>query len=384
VPGDHVAILGPTEPRLITIDPGLLVGRRRQHGAPVADAHGIARRVRRGDSGPDPAWAAPKLVLVDDVLAAFYEGGARRSAARARSAVVLGGRVRRAAKRRDPAPDPERLVILQYTSGSTSEPKGVMIPTAVLAANIDACARGGDLSIDGRHGLVAAALPRHGLVGFLAIPMTTGGPSCRPRRRTSSPIPAMDAVDVRHSAAPVTAGPNFAGCWPPSAAADERISTSPPDPRRAVGRRAVDPAAVERSSRRPQPFGFRSGRRLPAFGMAEVAIGGAFTADAAASCATPSTASCSSATRRSSRGGVDPDDEAFRRPRLPLLGAPGAGLSCASSIPSRTRRSAERHVGELLHPRSSVTPGTTSGPTHRRALPRRVAAHGDLGLPARR
>ena len=40
-----------------------------------------------------------------------------------------------------PPHDPERLVILQYTSGSTSEPKGVMIPDRVLTANIDACVR---------------------------------------------------------------------------------------------------------------------------------------------------------------------------------------------------------------------------------------------------
>ena len=39
---------------------------------------------------------------------------------------------------RETPPDPERLVILQYTSGSTSEPKGVMIPDRVLGANIDA------------------------------------------------------------------------------------------------------------------------------------------------------------------------------------------------------------------------------------------------------
>ena len=37
-----------------------------------------------------------------------------------------------------PGPDPERLVILQYTSGSTSEPKGVMLPDRVLGANLDA------------------------------------------------------------------------------------------------------------------------------------------------------------------------------------------------------------------------------------------------------
>ena len=44
--------------------------------------------------------------------------------------------------------DPERLVILQYTSGSTSEPKGVMIPDRVLTANIDARVQAAELGPD--------------------------------------------------------------------------------------------------------------------------------------------------------------------------------------------------------------------------------------------
>jgi len=47
-----------------------------------------------------------------------------------------------------PAHDPERLVILQYTSGSTSEPKGVMIPDRVLTANIDASTAAAELDGD--------------------------------------------------------------------------------------------------------------------------------------------------------------------------------------------------------------------------------------------
>jgi len=39
-------------------------------------------------------------------------------------------------------------VILQYTSGSTSEPKGVMIPDRVLTANIDASTAAAELDGD--------------------------------------------------------------------------------------------------------------------------------------------------------------------------------------------------------------------------------------------
>ena len=90
-------------------------------------------RIRHGDA---------KLVLIDDLLAAFYEAAPGDPPIESMSAVLPGRRASRAASAsRCRRPDPERLVILQYTSGSTSEPKGVMIPDRVLTANIDACPR---------------------------------------------------------------------------------------------------------------------------------------------------------------------------------------------------------------------------------------------------
>ena len=45
-----------------------------------------------------------------------------------------------------PADDPDALAILQYTSGSTSDPKGVMLPHRCVTANIDAIVDGGAAS----------------------------------------------------------------------------------------------------------------------------------------------------------------------------------------------------------------------------------------------
>ncbi len=59
-------------------------------------------------------------------------------------------------------------MILQYTSGSTSEPKGVMIPDRVLSANIDACC---EAAAAGHGDVMVSWLPLYhdmGLVGFLA------------------------------------------------------------------------------------------------------------------------------------------------------------------------------------------------------------------------
>ena len=55
------------------------------------------------------------------------------------------GNGRRATRSRCRRPIPSGSSILQYTSGSTSEPKGVMIPDRVLGANLDACAEAAEL-----------------------------------------------------------------------------------------------------------------------------------------------------------------------------------------------------------------------------------------------
>ena len=54
---------------------------------------------------------------------------------------------------------------------------------------------------------------------------------------------------------------------------------------------------------------------------------------------------------------VDPDDEALRVRRLPLLGRPVPGLEMRIVDPETHTTLAERQVGELLIRGSSVTPG---------------------------
>ena len=108
------------------------------------------------------------------MLAGFYDA-ARATRRSSRWPSVLPGAGTPSGERLEiPAHDPERLVILQYTSGSTSEPKGVMIPDRVLTANIDACCAAAELSPDE---VMVSWLPLYhdmGLVGFLSLPMTRG------------------------------------------------------------------------------------------------------------------------------------------------------------------------------------------------------------------
>src|SRR5205807_6266802 len=74
-----------------------------------------------------------------------------------------------------PPPDPDALAVLQFTSGSTADPKGVMLPHRAVCANLDAIVEGVRLEPD--HHVVVSWLPLShamGLIGTLSVPMTTG------------------------------------------------------------------------------------------------------------------------------------------------------------------------------------------------------------------
>src|SRR3982751_1457402 len=74
-----------------------------------------------------------------------------------------------------PDEDPEALAILQFTSGSTADPKGVMIPHRTVLANVDAIASAAHLDVE--DDVLVSWLPLYhdmGLIGLLTMPMATG------------------------------------------------------------------------------------------------------------------------------------------------------------------------------------------------------------------
>lgn len=71
---------------------------------------------------------------------------------------------------------PEEIAFLQYTSGSTSDPKGVMVTHASLYANCHAILYDA-LKIDPVHDVTVSWLPQYhdmGLIGFVIAPMMAG------------------------------------------------------------------------------------------------------------------------------------------------------------------------------------------------------------------
>lgn len=364
VPGDHVAILGPTSRSLITVIQGCWLAGAASMVLPLpmrmasldAFVESTRARIRHGDA---------TLLLIDDLLSEFYTPTAD-DPTMLPMASVIG-----VADPRDwvrPDDDPERLVILQYTSGSTSEPKGVMIPDRVLRANIDASSTAAELSLDE---VMVSWLPLYhdmGLVGFLSIPMTRGVQLVQAAPQDFMAKPGHWMQWISDWGGTATAGPNFA--WVLATRALKRMHDLDLSTLTLAlsGAEPVDPSAVEAFVGAAAPFGFSAGGVFPAFGMAEVAIGGSFPRRGRGMV-------CDSVDRLVlERDRVakplelaDADEELDVR-RLPLLGTPVPGLEMRVVEPDTFAELPERHVGELLLRGTSVTPGYYRRPDATAAL----------------
>ena len=369
VPGDHVAILGPTSREVMTIVRGcwlaglasMVLPLPMRMGSIEAFIEGTRARIRHGDA---------KLVLIDDLLADFYEAAAGDPPIESMGAVMPGApNVPTGDALESPAPDPERLVILQYTSGSTSEPKGVMIPDRVLSANIDACCQAADM---GAGEVMVSWLPLYhdmGLVGFLALPMTRGVHLVQAAPQDFLAHPGNWMQWLSDFGGTATAGPNFS--WVLATRALKRMEGLDLSHLTLAlsGAEPVDPAAVEAFVHEAERFGFPAGGIFPAFGMAETAIGASFP-PRGRGLITDTVDRLVLETQRVAKPieVADPDEFALTARRLPLLGHALPGLEMKIVDPDSHEEIPERHVGELLIRGTSVTPGYYKRPDATSAL----------------
>jgi fatty-acyl-CoA synthase len=367
-PGDHVAILGPTSRALVTAIQGcwlagaasMVLPLPMRMGSLEAFIESTRARIRHGDA---------KLLLIDDLLASFYEAAPGDPPTVPLASILPGPGNPGPEALVLPPDDPERLVILQYTSGSTSEPKGVMIPDRVLGANIDACIQAGGLE---PNDVIVSWLPLYhdmGLVGLLGIPMLNGIDLVQAAPQDFLAHPGHWMEWLSRYRGTVTAGPNFS--WVLATRALRRLTGLDLSPMRIAlsGAEPVDPAAVEAFVAAAEPFGFPAGAVFPAFGMAEVAIGGAFPPPMRGLVCDIVDREVLERDRVAKQVEiVDPDDEALIARRLPLLGHPVPGLEFRIVEPDTGENLPDRHVGELLIRGTSVTPGYYKRPEATAAL----------------
>ncbi|HSS11534.1 MAG TPA: fatty acyl-AMP ligase [Acidimicrobiales bacterium] len=270
-PGDHVALLGPTSRPLVTAIQATWLAGATVVVLPLPMRLGsldeFMAQTRARVQGADTA-----LLVVDADLAAFLEPAPGDP-----PMVLLPDLVGRADDLVLPKPDPDRLAILQFTSGSTAEPKGVMLADRHVLANLDGALEAARFEPDSD--VIVSWLPLYhdmGLIGLLMIPMITGVDLILAGPQDFMAAPARWVEWISHYGGTATAGPNFS--YALTAKALRRLSGLDLSRWRIAlnGAEPVDPTTVEAFCQAGAAHGLRPGAAFPAFGMAEVAIAGTF------------------------------------------------------------------------------------------------------------
>jgi fatty-acyl-CoA synthase len=165
----------------------------------------------------------------------------------------------------------EDIAFLQYTSGSTGDPKGVTLTHANLLANIRSITSGIDL---GPEDVAVSWLPLYhdmGLIGAWFVPLFTGIPLV-----VMSPVaflsrPARWLWAIHNHRGTISPAPNFAYELCVRKIADEDLKGLDLSSWRAAlnGAEPVHADTIERFVARFAPYGFDRGALLGVYGLAE-------------------------------------------------------------------------------------------------------------------
>lgn len=171
----------------------------------------------------------------------------------------------------DESVTPDRLAFLQYTSGSTSEPKGVMLSHGNLCHNAQLITKGFKLGYDSTAVFWLPLYHDMGLIGGVLQPMQVARPSylMAPATFLSSPIRWLKAIS-RYRAT-ISGAPNFAY--------DLCVNRTTPAQREGLdltnwrvafnGAEPVRGETLERFAETFAEFGFRASASYPCYGLAE-------------------------------------------------------------------------------------------------------------------
>jgi acyl-CoA synthetase (AMP-forming)/AMP-acid ligase II len=249
--------------------------------------------------------------------------------------------------------DPSDLAFMQYTSGSTTAPRGVMLTHANLLANVEVLRRGMRTSSESR--TFSWLPPSHdmGLITGILQPLCLGYPSALMSPLTVIKRPLRWLQGVSRFGATVSGAPNFAydlavrrttpeqresldlSCW------DVAFNGAEPILARTLGEFAETFA----------PHGFRKASLYPCYGLAEATLmvsGPLERRDATL---------LEVDARRLEDGIVAPPAEGSRAVTLVGCGEPAAEHELAIVDPDTRRRMPDGEIGEIWVSGPSVAAG---------------------------
>ncbi|MBN1142280.1 MAG: AMP-binding protein [Deltaproteobacteria bacterium] len=177
-----------------------------------------------------------------------------------------------------PAVSPDNIAFLQYTSGSTGNPKGVVLTHANLLANVRAM--GARVEVDSRDVFVSWLPLYHdmGLIGswlgslYFAAPLVVMSPLAF----LSRPLRWLQAIHRFRGT--LSASPNFGYELCLRRIDDQELKGLDLSSWRAAfnGAEPVSPETLCRFRQRFEPLGFRPETMMPVYGLAENSVGLAF------------------------------------------------------------------------------------------------------------
>jgi fatty-acyl-CoA synthase len=166
------------------------------------------------------------------------------------------------------------IAFLQYTSGSTGDPKGVTLTHANLLANIHAIMDGIQLT---REDVAVTWLPLYhdmGLIGVWLVPLFVGVPVV-----VMSPLAFLSRPDrwlwaIHRHRGTISPAPNFAYELCVRKIAEKDLQGLDLSSWRAAlnGSEPVHAETIERFATRFAPYGFRRESLLPVYGLAEASL----------------------------------------------------------------------------------------------------------------
>jgi fatty-acyl-CoA synthase len=170
---------------------------------------------------------------------------------------------------------PEDVSFLQFTSGSTAEPKGVVVTHRSLLANartIDA-----HLRLDGTRDRAVSWLPLYhdmGLIGFVVVPLLDRVPAWYVPPLDFARRPQVWCETIDRVGGTIAFAPNFAYALVARRARDEELARWDLSSWRVAGCGAepIQPAALRLFCERLAPAGFDPRALLPCYGLAEATL----------------------------------------------------------------------------------------------------------------
>lgn len=275
MPGDTVAIMLPTSRAYFVTFAGVaLAGAVPVPIYPPARPSQLADHLRRHAR----ILANARTALLVTVPEAVPLGHLLRSNVESLRQILVPDSLMGATSGALPQPRSADLALVQYTSGSTGQPKGVALTHENLLANIRAM--GHAVAVSGADTFVSWLPLYHdmGLIGawlsslYFGIPLVVMGPQVFLTR------PSRWLWAIHANRGTISAGPNFAYELCLAKVDDAELKGLDLSSWRLAfnGAEPVSPATIERFTERFAPYGLRRDAIAPVYGLAESSVGLAF------------------------------------------------------------------------------------------------------------